>query len=529
MFGGISRSGYKSGELSEPIGSELELTLYSMKYLKPASFGRAVKRIHPNFYFQDSQRAVFEELFSHPDKDKDKEPDSFCAYAMQKALKQFKKERTIQVIASNNSSPLLTWISGDPDINLNCQVKNPIDNKVISCEHLAYAYAEGKIGRRKPLFHEISTEAELQKYSGIKTETDIEQDARNGCPAHAIYFDKKQLPKALYKTASELTDDHPKRDLLFVTTNHAMALTLTRLGNGGILLHYYDPNKTLCHRKILARSINDLGLLSFNPLFEKYSGNYFYTNTQTCVIHSTETLPKRDNCQIHCLAPPSAALINDLMILGHFGHPSLSNEVSNMTWQQLSGKLESYGVNKEYWTGLGMAIKYFRKEAITDYVTVTIRSSFNIYVKVHLLHSCDHHGKPILHHLLNIEKHDLLEAYILPILSSNLKEYDINLILSGVDDNKKPALLYGLENNQLTAVKTFIDIVINSNLSSLAKVKILRGTLSFNDNPIITMLNKLGDIVPIVFYRNRIEESSLSESDKADILNPGILLYADEE
>ena len=354
--------------------------------------------------------------------------------------------------------------------NLNCKSTE----RPIKCPHLAYWWVK----QDKPKYNNIDTLEKLQNCQEIPSdEVHIREVLHNGCASEVIYFDLSRFPKALHEIASRLKQGEKKQWYL-QSTNHTMGVSIKQCGNNRIVIHYYDPNDTLRHKKIVVESPDKLLGLTPEVFWNDYKQDlYFPEKNKVGCLFSSDKKAYRDDCQVTCMANPNDTLMYHLLNLGHYGHRNAAIDD-----HQINPSVESF-------QGFYSALENGHSEAVRDYMKkVLARDDLSDEKKKELL------AIKKTKELLAIKKTDVTSGLL------------------------TPGFFLPLQNGHSETVAIFLQEVLASDLPSEIKEWLLTAKREDGTSgPFMAFQEGYSEAVRI-FLKEVLESHDLSDEQKAELL-----------
>ena len=320
---------------------------------------------------------------------------------------------------------ILKYISKGKYVNYNCKWSRMLDvqSELVTCRNLAYSYAIKNIGGKK--FNRISSEKKIEKpfMHLIPNDDFLDDFFFQKYASYATYFNLSTLGSALYEVASDINDND---SYLLFTINHCMALRMEEKVDGSIVIYFYDPNDTLRQRKIIVEAIEYLKWLSVSELFDiEMRKEYFSDQFNSCCLLSLTTNSKRDMCRVRYLSRPSEDTLHLLLAFGHYGHPQISINFSQIAEDNLAGR------NLQGTSGLFVAAQSQHIETVRSYLKDICSSKLSKTKKIDLISGKNETGVPILYFAALTGDLDIFACFINILAEeSDLTDFDIRELLT---------------------------------------------------------------------------------------------------
>ena len=343
--------------------------------------------------------------------------------------------------------------------DLNCKSTK----KIIKCRHLAYWWLK----QDKPNYEQIRSLKKLEKCPSILNDEALDKEFYlNGCSSDAVYFNLSNFPKALERILARLNQGKEKKYFL-MSTNHAMGLCIKKRAKD-IVLKFYDPNDTLRHKRIAARSAEELCCLKTKDLLNSIRNlkSYFPDSEQVGCLLSLDKKQDRDECNVSCLANTSEALIYLLLSFGHYGH---SKAVINHNKNHCLTARSKQGI-----PGFFMALQDGHSQAVEAFMNRVLSSRLSKREKEKLLAAKDCYGTPAFFMALENEHVKAVVAFMTHVLSSDLSDQQKIILLMGKKTNGIPRVLARLYNRHQGLLNTYLDKLLASSIAYSLEKELVR-------------------------------------------------------
>ena len=396
----------------------------------------------------------------------------------------------------------ISYFSKGLHTRLNGKSKKPL----IKCRHLAYWWVK----QDKPKYDEINTLEKLQNCQEIPRDKLLDREVtRNGCASKAIYFDLSRIPKALHQIASGLNKSEIQQWYLH-STIHAMGLSIKRCHNK-IVIKYYDPNDTLRHKRIVVESLGELTALTPEAFWDDHKQDlYFPEKNKVGYLSSIDRKADRDDCQVICMANPSAVLRYYLLYTGHYGHREapIDNDQIDLSAKRFDGL-----------QGFYLALQDGHSEAVKDYVKkVLARDDLTDEQKKELLAGqktdvTPRFFPPGFFLALQNGHSKTVEGFLKEVLASDLPDKIKEWLLTAKREDGTLGFFMALQNGHSKVVEIFLKEVLASGLPNKFKEWLIAAEVVDTRGGVGVAL-KNGHTETVKVFRECVLASRLSEAIK---------------
>lgn len=368
---------------------------------------------------------------------------------------------------------ILSYHSRGKKVNYNGKVlrERHGDLETIECRHLAYAYASGKIGRKETKFQEVATENKMANSPVIPDDEFYLKEVLQNASCHdAIYFTPQTLPDVLYALAREASD-HERKDYLFSSINHIIALSFIKKREGSVTLYFYDPNDTCRHRKVMVRSVEDLKYLGIEDWLSEDKEEYFPKGLESACLLSLETEKTPENRKVRLFCELDKGTVSNLGRFGHYGAADTHGHPIRL--DKTADKALLSGNNDRGAPALYLAAQNGHHEAFETLIQDTLSSNLGLADKIDLLTGARLDGVPALYIAAQRGHEKVIKVYIQAILSSDLDPTDKIRLLAAKHPCGTPALSIAIKQKKQDVVTVYVQEVLDSDLDQAGKGQLL--------------------------------------------------------
>jgi len=423
--------------------------------------------------------------------------------------------------ASENSmcTSVLLYMSEGAKRCFNCNVYR--NSALVTCRHLTAWWLKLKEFE----YGTIDSEENIAKCKKIPSDAELGKSFNyNGCPSEGIYFEISQFHNIIYDVAISLSEGQEKRYLVY-SCIHNMGLCVKRNKYNNIIIYYYDPNDTLRHKEIIAKTAGDLKYLCYDDFWSSVDVyTYFPEKDKVCCLVSLDTKALQQDCEIVCTPKPSASLMHLLSRFGHCGHPTVCfdlNRLDKNTKKEviagknkcgtpalfvacMNGHLEALyallamitkidcepvvknelleGRRADGTSALFIACQNGHYKLVTVLIARVFSGDLNLSngEKAEFLAGKSLSGCPALYIACEVGHHEVVDAIIAKICSDdfNLDNDKKAELLAGNNKGGCSALYIACQNGNLDIVTALVSAICSDDLclSAAGKAKLLAGT-----------------------------------------------------
>ncbi|MCK5893061.1 MAG: ankyrin repeat domain-containing protein [Endozoicomonadaceae bacterium] len=368
-----------------------------------------------------------------------------------------------------SGASVLLYPSKGEKKNLSCKFLR--NNELIKCFNLAHWW----LAKDKFKYEDIASESLIKECQDIHSTPEINKEFYfNGYPSEGIYFETEDFPKAICNLAVTLTKGQEKRYLL-CSVKHSMGLCIKKSIDNNIVLYYYDPNDTLRHLKIIAKTAYGLKSLRCNdfwiPVNQKL---YFPGEAKVGCLISLDTTTFQKDCDVVCMINQSTELIFLLSCYGHYGHYGHSATLFNSECFDENAQVSLF--IRELQTGipaLNIACQNGHSESVKALIKVMSSIDLSPYEKKEFLTAKDHKSIPALNIACQNGHSESVKALIKAMSFIDLSPYEKKEFLTAKDHRSITALHIACQNERSESVKALIKAMSFIDLSPYEKKEFL--------------------------------------------------------
>ncbi|MDD7804507.1 MAG: ShET2/EspL2 family type III secretion system effector toxin [Endozoicomonas sp. (ex Botrylloides leachii)] len=248
-----------------------------------------------------------------------------------------------------DSSLILAYKSKGLATNFNGKVTSKKDQKLITCSHLAYAFATGVFGGK---IQEGTSVAKGEKFAGVDSLDKIASHPSiptneqlyntpiwSGIAKEAYYFAGQAIGLSIHRVAQQLSYEGDSKHYLVHSENHTMALAIERLADSSFKLAFYDPNETIRVQQIVVSNLEALKKITIKDLIpdSNDAAQYLLDAAHGGLLYSTDTVKKASDAQIKINGSINASIMHLLIRHGHLGN----QDTKDCMYKQLQLQLNS--------------------------------------------------------------------------------------------------------------------------------------------------------------------------------------------
>ena len=339
---------------------------------------------------------------------------------------------------------VLMYMSEGPECNFNGRAY--LNGEFVTCRNLVYWW----LNLKEFKYDDISSKELIEKCLNMPSDSLIDKQLFfKVCPAEGIYFEMHQIHEAIFCATETLTEGQEKRYYIS-SSGHAMGLCIRKNKDNNIIIYYYDPNRTLRHKKMIINTQDDLNLLTCGDFWNSTDKkHYFKTWFKVSCLLSIDVKLSPAECKVVCLSNPSKSLMTLMARRGHYEHSenlfNFEHFSKNTKKQFLAGK-DRFGrpaLREAYYSG--------HYESVATLCLMIINSDLEPDAKKELLQgkSRNKNCSSVLHLACELGNTEAVAAFIDAMDRSDVKfnNADKKKYLSEKDqDYKSPsdiAFMYG--------------------------------------------------------------------------------------
>ena len=385
------------------------------------------------------------------------------------------------VLSDDPNDPCcISYDSKGPVRELNGAAKNRTDDKRITCQHLAYAFATGGFGCKANVsqgkepgskFSAVASVDNIRNNAAIKIDRQLESTPiRGGIPRVAVYFDAKHFGQALYgvwmNKGERTAHGKPSQTWLVGSENHLMAFKLLPTAESAIKIEWYDPNRTTIVRRAMVLNEEMLQQLTLKQVLCKAKQKYYAFNRgRAGVILSTDAVEAQNDSDATVLSALTPSLMYLLMLHGQLNKSAMDSlkmtlsEVRRNNPCELAELLAAKRRNGV--PGLYMALQMGRHEAISTFLEFIGQYEHVIEPQVlwELLAAKRENGVPGLYMALQKGHHKAVSAYFEGItqLRDIIEPEAMKKLLAAKPGNGTPGFFMALQAGHHKVVSAYFE------------------------------------------------------------------------
>ena len=385
------------------------------------------------------------------------------------------------VLSDDPNDPCcISYDSKGPVRELNGGAKNRTDGKLITCQHLAYAFATGAFGCKANVnqgkepgskFSTVASVDNICNNAAIKIDRQLENTPlRCGIPRVAVYFDTEHFGQALYDVwmnkGDQTAHGKPPQTWLIGSENHLMAIKLLPTAESAIKIEWYDPNSTTIVRRAMVLNEEILQQLTLNQFVcEARQKYYAFDEGQAGVMMSTDAIEAQKDSDATVLSALTPSLLYLLMLHGQLNKSvmdSLKMTLSEVRRNNQCDLTELLAAKRiDGLPGLYMALQCGHHETVGTFLGFIRQYGHIIEPRVlwELLAAKRWDGLPGLFMALQKGHHKAVSRYVEGIsqLRDMLETDVIKKLLAAKAEDGLPGLFIALENGHHKAVSAYFE------------------------------------------------------------------------
>ena len=219
-------------------------------------------------------------------------------------------------------------------------------------------------------------------------------------------------------------------------------------------------------KRIVVKSLGELTRLTPEAFWDDEEEEwYFPEKNKVGCLTSIDLEARRDECQVTCMADPSAALMYLLLDQGHYGHTEavIDDQQIDLSAKRFDG----------LW-GFFVALQNGHSEAVKDFMQkVLTRGDLSAAQKEELLAASRANGPPGLFMALQIGHSETVKVFLMEVLASDLPNKIKERLLAAKDKCDRSGLIMAHKNGHSETVKAFKECVLASKLSEEIKQRLV--------------------------------------------------------
>ncbi|MDD7804883.1 MAG: ShET2/EspL2 family type III secretion system effector toxin [Endozoicomonas sp. (ex Botrylloides leachii)] len=236
-------------------------------------------------------------------------------------------------------SLILAYKSKGLERDFNCKATSKKDQQLITCRHLAYAFATGVFGEK---IQDGKAVAKGQKFAGVDSLDKIanhpsiptDEQLGNtpeffGIAKEGYYFAGQAIGLSIHRAAQKLSYEWDSKCYLVHSENHSMALAIERLADSSFKLAFYEPGDTTRVRRIVVSNLEALKKITIKDLIPNSNdaAQCLLGAAHGGLLCSTDTVKTASDAQIEIDGNINASIMQLLMQRGHLGNKDTKDRV----------------------------------------------------------------------------------------------------------------------------------------------------------------------------------------------------------